>query len=412
MFQQLKHSYTEWKYIFPLLLAFLLPFGINYAVFIIFWALSFFIFDDVKSGIKNVLSNKWSLFILAFFLLHAILFFFSDNRNEAATSIEIKLSFLAFPILFFSSALSSTQLKKIVISFVSGCFLATMICLFRASFLFIFHDFNAFFYSEFTYFVHPSYFAMYLIFALLIIMLYYQTWLAHLSHLMVKMIVLSLVLLIGIILASSKMGLISALILLPLVFIYQLYKKDYKKTIILLLAVFLVGLLAFYKIFPGYFERIKTAFTVTFSAKSIDKTETESTAVRILIWEESVKIIRSNWLFGVTPGDANDRLYLAYERSGMTGALSKHLNAHNQFLQTFIGTGIIGFLLLSILTFGTFVAGFIKRNRLLVLFSALIILNFLVESMLQAQAGFIFFAFFLCLLLRYNFSILQEKQKA
>jgi len=41
---------------------------------------------------------------------------------------------------------------------------------------------------------------------------------------------------------------------------------------------------------------------------------------------------------------------------------------------------------------------------LLSLFSVLMILNFLVESMLQAQAGFIFFVFFICLFLQYNFS--------
>ena len=88
----------------------------------------------------------------------------------------------------------------------------------------------------------------------------------------------------------------------------------------------------------------------------------------------------------------------------MTGALKKKLNAHNQFLQTFIGTGIIGFLLLLSITLGAIIKGFINKNYLLILFSLLMILNFLVESMLQAQAGFIFFVFFFCILIRYNFS--------
>lgn len=409
MFQRLKNTYSDWKYLFPVFLAFLLPFGINYAVLIILWTLTFFAFDDVKTGMKNVFSNQWSWPIIGFFLLHAGLYFFSFNKHEALTSIEIKLSFLAFPVLFFSASFSDMQIKKIYISFVSGCFLATIICLFRAGFLYLFQDFNAFFYSEFTYFVHPSYFAMYLIFALLVIMLYYQNWLSHLAHLNFKIIVLSLVLLLGIILASSKMGLASALIILPFVFMYQLFYKGSKKTIALLIGFFLISGILFYKFFPGYFERIQTAVSVTFSSRAIDKTETESTAVRILIWEEAVKLIQNNWMLGVTPGDANDRLYQAYEKSGMTGALSKHLNAHNQYLQTFIGTGILGFILLCILTFGAAVRGVMKRHRLLVLFSILMILNFLVESMLQAQAGFIFFVFFLCLLVKDDLSFTGEK---
>ena len=86
----------------------------------------------------------------------------------------------------------------------------------------------------------------------------------------------------------------------------------------------------------------------------------------------------------------------------MTGALAKKLNAHNQYLQTFIGTGILGFVLLLIMTLFLIIYSFFKKNYILMLFSILISFNFMVESMLQSQAGFIFFTFFLCLFLKYN----------
>jgi O-antigen ligase len=159
---------------------------------------------------------------------------------------------------------------------------------------------------------------------------------------------------------------------------------------------------------PQPFERIKEAFKVTASAEKIDKTDAESTAVRILIWKESVKLITSNFWFGVTPGDSHDKLIEAYEREGLTGALIKKLNAHNQFLQTFIGTGLLGFILLLLMTIGSLIYGLFKKNYILSLFSILMILNFLVESMLQAQAGFIFFVFFFCILTQYNFHKLNK----
>lgn len=408
MFLKLKQSYSLFSYNFALLLAFLLPFGLNISIFIILWSLAFFIFDDVKSGLRKVISNKWSWVLIGFFVLHILGYLYSSNKHEAITSIEVKLSFLAFPILFFASDFNDLQIKKIVVSFVSSCFITSLICLFRAAFLYLYDGTNAFFYSEFTYFMHPSYFAMYLVLAILIVMLYYKQWLSHLSNLNVKIGILSAVFLICIVLSLSKMGLISAVLILPSTMLFLLYRKGYKKLIFVLFLGFIIVIGSLYKLFPNYFVRINTAIRVSTSVETIDKTSSESTAVRILIWKEAVKIIEKNWLLGTSPGDANDALYSAYEANGMTGALKKNLNAHNQYLQTFIGAGLPGFILLCIMTIGALIYGILKKNVILILFSVLIVLNFLVESMLQAQAGFIFFVFFLCLFLKYNFSQLKK----
>lgn len=410
MYAKLKNTYLHFGYNLPLLIAFFLPFGINYAIFILVWTISFFVFDDFKSGLKYVFKNKWAYVLLGFFFLHAVGYFFSKNKAEALTSIEIKLSFLAFPILLFASNYNELQVKKIMISFVSGCVLVSVMCLFRACFLYFFQDINSFFYSEFAYFMHPGYFAMYLVFALLVVMLFYPKWLAHLSNLNIKIGFISVIFLVTIFLCSSKMGLITAFLLLPMTLFIILFNRGYKKMIIGLVISLVFGIVITYKLFPSPFERLKIAFRVTASSETIDKTDAESTAVRILIWKESVKLIQENFAFGTTPGDANDQLVTAYEREGLSGALKKKLNAHNQFLQTFIGTGIIGFVLLLLMTIGGFIYGFVKKNYILALFSLLIICNFLVESMLQAQAGFIFFVFFLCLLLKYNLHLSTKNQ--
>ena len=404
MLAKLKNTYLQFGYNFPLLIAFFLPFGINYAVFILLWLIGFFLFEDLNVSFKRILNNKWSYVILAFFFLHAIGFLFSQNKSDALTAIEIKLCFLAFPILIFGTKYTEIQVRKIIITFVSGCFLACMFCLFRAFYLYLFEDFNAFFYSEFTYFMHPSYFAMYLIFAMLIVMLFYPKWLTQISNLYIKIGFLTIIFLICIFLCSSKMGLITALLLLPATLFIILFRNGYKKLILGLSACLVLGIFASYKLFPRPFDRIKVAFSVTSSIETIDKTDAESTAVRILIWKESIKLIKEHVLLGVTPGDVNDQLCKAYTDNGLTGALRKRLNAHNQFLQTFLGTGIIGFMILLIMTVFAMVFGFIKKNYILGLFSALMVFNFLVESMLQAQAGFVFFVFFLCFILAYDFS--------
>ena len=408
MLNKYKHIYFSSGYNIPLIISFLLPFGINYAIFIIIWTICFFVFDDVKVALQRMHQNKWSYVLLGFFLIHVLGYFFSVNKTDALSAIEIKLCFLAFPILIFSSNYNEIKIKKIIISFVSGCVLVSVINIFRAFYLYFFQDFNAFFYTEFSYFMHPSYFAMYLILSQLIILLFYPNWISHLSNLKIKIGFMSIVFLTAIFLCSSKMGLITAFLVLPLTFGIILFNKGYKNVIIVLGIAFILSIAIAYKLFPTPFDRIKQAFKVTSSSQSIDKTDGESTAVRILIWKESVKLIENNLLFGTSAGDANDKLVEAYEREGLTGALRKKLNAHNQYLQTFIGNGIIGFMLLLFMTVGALIYGFIKKNYILSLFSILIVFNFLVESMLQAQAGFIFFAFFFCILVQYNFHKLNK----
>ena len=98
----------------------------------------------MKTVLSRAFKNKWIYVLLGFFFLHAIGFFFSNNKIEALTAIEIKLSFLIVPILFFVTNYNELQIKKIVISFVSGCVLVSVMCLFRAGFLYFFQDTNDF----------------------------------------------------------------------------------------------------------------------------------------------------------------------------------------------------------------------------------------------------------------------------
>ena len=83
----------------------------------------------------------------------------------------------------------------------------------------------------------------------------------------------------------------------------------------------------------------------------------------------------------------------------MTGAYEKKLNAHSQFFQTGIALGLPGIIILS----GIFLAAFIwcvrRRFGFGALLTALLVFNFIPESMLQIQAGTLFAGFFYCFIL-------------
>ncbi len=283
-----------------------------------------------------------------------------------------------------------------VISFVSGCFFACVYLIVRALLYTINGKQDYFFYTLFSDFIHPSYFAMYLIMASAFILLLYNDWFKNQKNIRYSSYFFVTIFSICVFLCSSKIGLISFFVCTPIVLIKRLkINFSYKSVAILTLSGSIVLALT-YKLFPESFSRLNSLSTL--SLVDIDKTSTESTAVRVLIWQQSLTIIQNNLIVGTGVGDANDELYLAYKKNGLTGALSHHLNAHSQYFQTFIGMGMIGFGILLLLTFGQLMNAVIKKNYLLIIFSILIVLNFLVESMLQTAAGILFFTLFYSIL--------------
>lgn len=393
-------------YFFPVLFCFCMPFGtLALSAIIILWGISSFFNinkDDLKHGYKN--PTLWLLYV--FFFVTCLSAFFSSNKSEALFNIENKLSLIFLPYYIFCFRWPAEIIKKCLVAFVSGCFFACIYLIVRAS-LFAFNGHpEYFFYTLFSDLIHASYFAMYLILAIIIVVIYYPKWFAGQNQIKYFSVFFALVFIVTIFLCSSKLGIISFFITMPVLIIYRLkLRLSVRRSIIILAAIGTVIFL-FSKIFPGSFERLNSITAV--SKRDLDKTSAESTTVRILIWSECVDLIKQHPLLGVGVGDANDALLRKYEENGITGALEHRLNAHNQFFQTFIGLGVIGFLLLLLMTVGEMVYGIVRKNFILALTMLLVVLNFLVESMLQASAGTLFVIFFLCL---FNLPVFQHEFK-
>lgn len=382
-------------YFFPALFCFCLPFGtLVLSAIIILWGISsFFVIE--KKQVLTGFKNGTLLLLYCFFFLTCLSAFFSENKAEALFNIENKLSFIFIPYYIFCFRWPAEIIKKCMVSFVSGCFFASIYLIVRASvYAFGGHP-EYFFYTLFSDLIHASYFAMYLILAIAIIIVYYPSWFAEKQNAKYLSVAFLIVFVVTIFLCSSKLGLISFFITMPLIVGYKLRSVLNLKRIALLAVAFVIILVVSAKLFPAPFERLNSIVAV--NNEHLDKTSSESTTVRILIWEQCIQLIKDHLWFGVGAGDVNDRLFDKYRQNGITGALEHNLNAHNQYFQTFIGLGVAGFLLLLALTFGELVLALVRRNFILFITMLLIVLNFLVESMLQTSAGALFYVFFVCL---------------
>ena len=122
------------------------------------------------------------------------------------------------------------------------------------------------------------------------------------------------------------------------------------------------------------------------------QTTTESTAARIMTWDASLKIIKENFWIGVGNGDTKQELLQKYNSLGYQGPARLQLNAHNQYLETMLYTGVFGLLIL----LEIFIVPIVLLNKNKTFFWMFAItygLHFLFESMLNTQAGVIFYLF-------------------
>ncbi|MBL0071342.1 MAG: hypothetical protein IPP34_05805 [Bacteroidetes bacterium] len=126
---------------------------------------------DFSSRFKNLQKNNGALFLISFFLYHFIGLLWSVNMDYGGFDVQVKLSMLVFPLMLLSDPLpGNISLKKIVTWFAAGCLAAFIICFGRSLWYWFSDGHNYFFYKDFSRFVHPGYFSMFLCFAVVVLL--------------------------------------------------------------------------------------------------------------------------------------------------------------------------------------------------------------------------------------------------
>jgi O-antigen ligase len=358
-------------------------------------AIALFVFSWLLSGewIKNtqvVLKNSFFIIGILFFLIHLIGLIYSDNKPVGWFDIEVKLSLLLFPLVFLMSSVLIENKKLIFSIFVIGNIMAVLICLGTAFYNLYFKNINTFSYSGLSVIHHPAYFALYLCFssAIILCQFYSKEQLLYVSSKTVLVFILVLFS-IMIYMLSSKAGIISFFITLVLLSVLALKNKSNRKIAIVI--ILLAGFQLWFSLTQNI--RFQTVTTSVVTAESHMQTE-ESNAVRVLVWETTIDILKTNYVMGVGTGDIKDVLMNKYKERNMIGALENKLNVHNQFLETWLGQGIAGITLLLLLFLLPLIVSIRNKDWLLLIFIVLMGFNFLFESMLNTQAGVVFFGFF------------------
>ncbi len=373
------------------LLAFLIPVikgGIQIPIIllVVFW-----IWTPKGMGAKN---GKAILIFSGIFLFHILAMAYTSDRSEGLTDLEHKISIFLFPLLFgLVQPFSKIQYRRILIGFCVGVFVGIGVSFFTSYSAYIAEDYDVllFYTSNFSPYHHPSYFALYINLAVVIlgVQLYKSENKKHIALYLIGMLVLALTL----IFPASKMGFINFVvaIIFLLFTAWRMGKLKSKKSLFVVL-IFL-AFLTFLKVDPVASNRVAQSVEVNTGMATEAPKETESNAARRIVWQIAVEEALEN-PFGVGTGDVGDHMDEAYREKGFFDIAESSLNPHNSFLQIAVAQGIIAML--------WFIYSLIFPMRKIIrekqwvygFFIISIFINFLVESMLETQSGVIFFAFF------------------
>lgn len=229
--------------------------------------------------------------------------------------------------------------------------------------------------------IHPSYYALFILVAIVFFILEMFS-IPKLSTVGILLFNIFIILLI-----SSK-GIIFSLIGLLFILLVTMLVQRQRKALLLLLL--LAGIILACAAIPSLNHRISQSFETILYGKH----DNLSTSKRLMVWKAISKLETKQLVFGL--GKKNGREVL-------NGKIKTDLNAHNQYLEALLMSGVTGLICLVVyLLSPIFFIDNLKDKENIFIFCVvfLVMCSALFESVLNRQWGIVFVAFFYSLGIR------------
>ncbi len=357
---------------------------------------------------KRFQFKRPNVLLMIFYLLLIAGLFWSDNTKTAGFDLEVKMSLFIFPLIFSFLEYSKKEMKLIMQCFYAGLIFTSLWLLSKASIsYFSTHVIEEFFYANLSDIIHPSYLSLYFVVG-------FSTLLIELKNYSVKSekkvhlkLGLAGFLFCFNILLLSKIGIIvSTLLLAYYVVRWVLINRKYKTGIAIFSSLLLIFFLSYNS--SPYVKNRVDELVFSFRQKPGAYTNS-STGIRVQIWQTGIGVVKKNILFGSGTGDVKDELMDEYLKREILTAYRKKLNSHNQFLQVAIALGLVGLTLFVFIFIDAIRTSKKTGNEYMIVFAIICILYMFPESVLENQAGTIFFGLFFCLLSQSSLSFSEPR---
>lgn len=359
----------------------------------------------------NFIENKFLLISWGLFLIKIISLIYTDNYKNGFFDIEKTLTFLIFPYIFYVNK-ESINVKNSLF-----CFSISVVFFLTTNFVKLyFHNpielihyqeesgFNIRMAFHDLYGIHPTYFSIYIIFVVFVIL----NSLKKITFINTIYFILSIFLVFIVWVLAARIVIIATIIIALTISILK-FKKSFILYYLMSFFVIVGSMFIAYKYTPS----VKTRFLeVVYSPKVIPRINEQmnATNIRIGIIECTKEVIQQmNWLTGVGIGDTQDVLNTCYKvKEFAPNFYIENYNFHNQYIQYFVGLGIIGLLLYFIMIMFPLYIGYKRNSILLISLAMLMLITSSTECLMGMQKGIVFFGFMINLLLIKEIYISKE----
>lgn len=365
--------------------------------------------------------NKISIALIAYFFVLLLSLFYSDDLKTGFSYIGQSFPLLVIPLipLFISK-------KEVDLLWISKCYILFLCGIFfLLFFIAIVRNFNEGYtfsyiyerimgleapkdkygYFNYWYFVYdkftspldmqPIYLGLFTNVGL--VFLFYLKKVKQVKFYYIKLIILGLLILLS---ASRWQILICAInFILFILFFEDL--KPLKK--ILGITLFALSILIVSLINPV----TKTRLTEAFSYKeAFYKSDFGNTSLRLKKWNNAIESISASPIFGYGVGDGQNVLMNQYKKDKFYLGYYNKFNSHNQYLDTLLYVGLIGFILLCLILFYAYKCAVHKLYLFMI--TNIFMIGFLTESILNRQWGVIAFPFLLIIFSIYDYETIEN----
>ena len=344
------------KFILLALLVISLPFSVALAnilcgLLLLYWLL---FYDNKKELLSLFKKNPIVFFAYLFFLSFLISLIWSDNLERGFEVIKKELLLLFIPIfmMLIEKGEEKVLIKLFIFSMSILVFISYLVYFGVLDFISKTFEITPTPYTPFM--THISYNPF---LALAIYLLIYYFFKVKKIKLKIFIALLIILMSINMFITGGRAGQVAFFVLLLVAF-FQFIRISILKTVIFLFSLASIFILA-YNFSPLFKERVNG---VIYEVNNLEKSRNRSVGLRITMWENSIRIIKNNPIFGVGVGDFSKE-YKKVSEKYTPNAISDVFQPHNMYLFVWTSNGIFSLLILFILFFIQIFISFRKNDE-------------------------------------------------
>ena len=353
--------------------------------------------------------NVFNIGCFLYFIVQGLALLYTHNTKEGFFIQQINLGLIAIPIaVFYSNLIKRKNYGLLMKWYILILFTASVIALVHAWQLYVHTGNTSFFFYHPLVYIYSGHAIQYSILVFIGILFLIEENTSH-ENIKNRPFVLFLLIYFTVFLFLLTSKMVIAVYLLYIVYLIICTNEFFRKLSYRMgaMVTILVALIIIFTTNSPLRKRVSEELQSNISF--IEKNEFSPAdyfngiEFRLVSWRFATEILNENhaWLFGVSPGDAQDLLNAKYRKLNMfTGGLPGNrkgyldYHTHNQFLQALLETGIPGLAAFILICTGMIQLAKKSGNRSMIVLTILLLCYCFADAVLRTQYGIILFIFF------------------